>query len=329
MTRYAVVASNSFSGGYCVDALLDRPGVKVLGVSRSPEKSDLFLPYKRRSNAVFEFQQLDLNTQTKELWAAFDAFKPEVVVNFAAQGEVGSSWKYPEHWFETNTVGIVKLTNGLKDRDYLKRYVHISTPEVYGSVENEATENTPLNPSTPYASSKAAGDMFVANLVKQYEFPAVTIRSTNVYGIHQQLYRIIPRTIMAIKKGNRVQLHGGGKAAKAYIHIRDVIDGTLKAADNGRVGECYHLSPDGDITIAELVRRVCELMNADYDKVVEIVPDRPGQDARYSISSRKARTELGWKPAIALDDGLHEMVGWFDKDWDRLSRETVEYVHNI
>jgi dTDP-glucose 4,6-dehydratase len=329
MTRYAVIASNSFSGGYCVDGLLDRPGAKVLGISRSPEKSDLFVPYRRRKNPAFEFHQIDLNTQPKELWAALDGFRPEVVINFAAQGEVGSSWKHPEHWFETNAVGIVKLTNGLKDRDYLKRYVHISTPEVYGSVENEASENAPMNPSTPYAASKAAGDMFVSTLVKQYKFPAVTIRSTNVYGKHQQLYRIIPRTIISIKKGRRIPLHGGGKAAKAYIHIRDVIDGVLKAADSGKAGECYHLSPDGDIPVADLVRRVCALMGADFDKVAETVEDRPGQDSRYSISSRKARTELSWKPAIALNDGLREMVDWVEKDWARLSEESLEYIHQL
>lgn len=325
--RVAVVASNSFTGGHCVDALLDRPGVEVLGISRGPEKSDLFLPYKRRASAAFRYRSFDLNSQSDGALAALDEFRPEVVINFAAQGEVGSSWKWPERWFETNAVALAKLANGLKDRDYLKRFVQISTPEVYGSVEGSAAEGLPMNPSTPYAASKAAGDLFLSTLFKQYAFPVVTVRTTNVYGRHQQLYRIVPRAVFAVKRKARLPLHGGGVARKAFLHVRDAVDGILRAADAGRAGEVYHFSPDGDLSIAELVRRVCALTGADFDSVVEAAAERPGQDARYSIGSQKARRELGWAPKVPLDEGLRDAIAWIEKDWDRLSREPVDYEH--
>jgi dTDP-glucose 4,6-dehydratase len=123
------MASNSFSGGWMVDAIMaTHPESRVVGMSRSPEKSDLFLPYKSRKFKNFQFYQIDINKDEEKMYTLFDEIRPNYVINFAAQGEVGTSWKYPEQWFETNAVGIVKLCNHLKGKDYLKRYVHISTP---------------------------------------------------------------------------------------------------------------------------------------------------------------------------------------------------------
>jgi len=327
MSRFAVIGSNSFSGAHFVDLLLEDRDNEVLGISRSPEKSDLFLPYKRHRGANFRFFRLDINEDMPEVMRVIDGFEPEFVVNYAAQGEVATSWKYPEQWFETNAVGVVKLCNFLKGREYLKRYVHISTPEVYGTCETALKEDAPFDPSTPYAASKAAGDLFIFTLVKRYGFPMVVIRSTNVYGKHQQLYRIIPRTIVYLKLGRKIQLHGGGKAVKSYIHIRDVSEGILKAARLGRQAEVYHLSPDGEISVRDLVARICSGMGFDFESSTETVPERPGQDARYRIDSSKARSELSWGPHISLDDGLKEVSRWIEDQWERIIREPLEYIH--
>ena len=138
LRKVAVIGSNSFSGSDFIDLLLEDPSTQVLGISRSPEKSGLFIPYKCRGEARFRFRQFDLNKHPDEIIQALDAFEPQYVVNFAAQSEVGPSWEHPEHWFETNTVGLAKLINKLKNRDYLERYVHISSPEVYGTAARSA-----------------------------------------------------------------------------------------------------------------------------------------------------------------------------------------------
>lgn len=329
MSRFAVIASNSFSGGHMVDRLLADSGNEVIGISRSPEKDPLFLPYKRRKNPPFRFFQFDLNRDIGSICECLDAFQPEYVINFAAQGEVGTSWKYPHHWFETNAVGIVKLADALKDRKYLKRYVQISTPEVYGTCTGAVTEEAPINPSTPYAASKAAGDLFIRTCIRQYGFPAVFIRSTNVYGVHQQLYRIIPRTVIYLKQGKVIGLHGGGRAAKCYIHIRDVCEGILAAALHGTNGEIYHLSTDDEIAICDLVRKICVRMGRDFSKVAETVDERPGQDARYFIDSGKARRQFGWSPEIGLDDGVAEMIRWIGENWAAIQKEPLEYIHQV
>lgn len=324
---YLVMASNSFSGSWMVDTIMTAdPESRVVGMSRQPEKNDLFLPYQSRNFKDWQFYQIDVNKDMEKMYALLDEIKPNYVINFAAQGEVGTSWKYPEQWFETNTVGTVKLTNHLKGKDYLRRYVHISTPEVYGSCDN-VIEDAPLKPSTPYAASKAAGDLFIFTLVKHYGFPMVMIRSTNVYGKHQQLYRIIPRTAIYLKLGKKVPLQGGGKAIKSYIHIKDVCEGILAALRKGRNGEIYHFSPDDSISIHDLVKKVCELMGYDFSRSVEVVGERAGQDSRYVIDSSKARKELGWAPKISFEEGLREAVEWIKDNYERIIKEPLDYVH--
>ncbi|TAF62881.1 MAG: NAD-dependent epimerase/dehydratase family protein [Oscillatoriales cyanobacterium] len=242
--KIAVLGSNSFSGSDFVDLLLEDGQNEILGISRSPEKEPLFLPYLRHKNPNFKFHQLDFNGDMPQILQALDEFSPEYIVNFAAQSEVAPSWVHPDHWFQTNTVALAQLINHLKDRKYLQRYVHISSPEVYGTCEGNVTELSPMNPSTPYAASKAAADMLLSTYYKNFQFPLVTVRATNVYGAYQQLFKIIPRSAIYLKLGKTIQLHGGGHAVKSYIHIRDVSRGELAVMEKGKVGEIYHLSPD-------------------------------------------------------------------------------------
>ena len=325
--KVSVIGSNSFSGSDFIDLLLEKGGYKVTGISRSPEKNKVFLPYKRHQNADFKFYQLDLNNDMEKIFELLTEFKPDYIVNFAAQGEVAPSWEYPEQWFQTNAVAVAKLGNFLRKQKWLGKYVHISSPEVYGACVGTVKEDAPLNPSTPYAASKAAGDLFLFTLVKNFNFPLVMIRSTNVYGAHQQLFKIIPRSIIHIKKGKTIELHGGGRAVKSYIHIRDVSKGELLAMEKEITGEIYHLSPDRGISVRELVKIICAKRGVDFKKAAKDVKERLGQDAAYVIDSAKARNELNWKPVIALENGIEETIKWIEDGWDKINNIPIEYKH--
>ncbi|MCX5712923.1 MAG: NAD-dependent epimerase/dehydratase family protein, partial [Candidatus Omnitrophica bacterium] len=277
--KILVIGSNSFSGSDFVDLLLENGGYSVTGISRSPEKSALFLPYKRRINADFKFHQMDLNKDMVKIKKLISISKLDYIVNFAAQGEVAPSWKNPVQWFQTNALAITELADFLKDCKFLKRYVHISSPEVYGACIGMVREDAPPNPSTPYAASKAAGDLSLFTFVKNFKFPLVMIRSTNVYGAHQQLFKIIPRSVIYIKSGRSIELHGGGAAVKSYIHIRDISRGELSAMENGRLGEIYHLSPDQGIAVKDMVKIICDRLKVDFNKATKVVEERLGQDA--------------------------------------------------
>ncbi|MCB1107764.1 MAG: GDP-mannose 4,6-dehydratase [Chlamydiia bacterium] len=327
MKKVLVIGSNSFSGSDFIDLLLEKGEYKVTGVSRSPEKDSLFLPYRTKNSPHFTFAQIDLNQDLGKLDQLLETFQPEYIVNFAAQSEVGPSWDNPHHWFQTNAVALTSLANLLKDKTFLKKYVHISSPEVYGHCEGFIKEDSPVNPSTPYAASKAAGDLSLFTFYKNFNFPLVMIRATNVYGAHQQLFKIIPRTAIYLKNNKKIGLHGGGVAVKSYIHIRDVSQGTLLAMEKGRLGEIYHISPDKGVSVKEVVKTICNKMNTSFEESIEIAPERLGQDKAYTIDSTKIRTELGWKPEISLEEGINQTVKWVNSHFDAIRHQPLEYVH--
>ena len=323
-----VLGANSFSGQDFVDLLLDDPRNGVVGVSRSPERTDLFLKYRTRDDlSRFQYFQLDMNRQMPELLQLLDTERPTHIVNFAAQSEVAPSWEHPEHWFQTNCVALARLVNHLRQQDYLERYVHISSPEVYGTCVGTVGEDHAVNPSTPYAASKAAADMLLSTYHKQFGFPVVTVRATNVYGARQQLFKIVPRSVIYIKLGRKIGLHGGGAAVKSYIHIRDISRGELAVLDRGTTGTIYHLSPDQGIAVRDVVHTIAERMGRQFEDVTTIEPERPGQDAAYVIDSSRARTELGWTPTVSREDGIGEVVDWIEHYWDDICNESLEYQH--
>ncbi|MBF0254014.1 MAG: GDP-mannose 4,6-dehydratase [Candidatus Omnitrophica bacterium] len=325
--KIVVIGSNSFSGSDFVDLLLEDSQNEVIGISRSPEKSEVFLPYKRHANPHFRFVQLDLNLQMRAILDLLEEEKPEFIVNFAAQSEVAPSWEDPAQWFRTNAVCVAELGHYLRKAAYLKRYVHISSPEVYGTCSGRVTEDAPFNPTTPYAASKAAGDMFLWTLVKNFNFPLIMIRATNVYGAHQQLHKIIPRSVIYIKKKKVIELHGGGTAVKSYIHIRDVSRGELAAMEHGKPGRMYHFSPDGGIAVKDLVAMICRKMEVDFGAATRVVGERLGQDAAYVIDSSRARGELGWQPRITLEEGVNGLADWVQQHWPQIENQNLEYAH--
>ena len=328
--RIFVIGSNSFTGASFVDFLLGQ-GREVFGTSRSPEAARCFLPYRwstqRPAGASFRFGQFDLNHELAALTDAIRDFQPAYVVNFAAQSMVAESWLHPQHWYQTNVVANVKLHEQLRKMPFLRKYVHVSTPEVYGSCSGNVTEGQPFNPSTPYAASRAACDLHLLTFFKQYRFPVTFTRAANVYGAGQQLYRIIPRTIFFIKTGRRLQLHGGGRSVRSFIHARDVAEGTLRVAEQAPAGECYHFSTGLYLSIRELVERICSRMGVQFSEVVDVVGDRPGKDAAYLLDSTKARQTLGWADQISSDQGVDETIAWVESQLGELKQQPADYQH--
>ena len=325
--RFLVIGSNSFSGAYFVKDLLER-GNEVLGVSRSEEPHEVFLPYKWTSyKSNFSFLQIDINFQLEELLDQVNEFKPEYVVNFAAQGMVAQSWETPEHWYQTNVVGQVKLHDKLRKVSSLKKYVHVTTPEAYGSTDGWVQESFHFAPSTPYAVSRAACDLHLMSFFKAYQFPVCFTRAANVYGPGQQLYRIIPRAMLFARLGKKMQLHGGGQSIRSFIHMKDVADATYRVAVDGNVGESYHISTPNTVSIIELVQKICALTATPLSELAIVSEDRLGKDQAYLLDSRKIRTGLGWSHDVSLEDGLKETLDWIDSNLDILKNQPLDYIH--
>jgi len=334
--KILVIGSNSFSGSNFVAEAL-RAAHQVWGVSRSEEPDSVFLPYRwpEATSGVplaktenFAFQAIDLNNQLAALLELVDHVQPAIIVNFAAQGMVAESWLNPTHWYQTNVVSQVALHDELRRRPFLQKYLHVTTPEVYGSTdEGWIRENNNFSPSTPYAVSRAACDLHLHSFHKAYDFPVVFTRAANVYGPGQQLYRIIPRAMLSARTGIPMQLHGGGYSERCFIHIRDAMQATLRLALEADPGSVWHLSTREPISIRALVEQICELCGAKFSAVVEDSGERLGKDQSYLLDSTAVRGTFGWSEQVSLKEGLKETLAWVDDHLDQLQTISWNYQH--
>ncbi len=325
--KVLVIGSNSFSASNFINHLLNE-GKYVYGISRSDELNSVFLPYKNNPNYKnFEFHKLDINHSISEIINLIKKEKIKNVVNFAAQSMVGQSWDNPEHWYMTNTVSTINFHNELKNLDFLDKYLHISTPEVYGTCEGLVKEHRNYNPSTPYATSRAAADMSLKNFYDTYNFPVLFTRAANVYGEHQQLYRIIPKAVISFLTGNKLPLHGGGHSVRSFIHMNDVSNATNKILENGQIGEIYHISTKDNVSIRAIVETVAKQLDVNFLDNVEIAEDRKGKDGAYLLDSSKLRETLDWKDTITLENGIQETIRWVKDNYNELLKQPMNYIH--
>lgn len=322
--RTVVIGSNSFSGqDFVRHSLLC--GDEVLGVSRSPQKEQYQLSYDIK-DSKFKFCKLDLNLDTLEIAKEITNFQPHHVVNFAAQSIVEYSWKSPADWYNTNVTSLARLLPHLCNIGSIKKYLQISTPEVYGNCTQRVLESRTYNPSTPYASSKSAADVLLDVYRKQFQFPVCTVRAANVYGSRQQLFKIIPKTIISILQGKKIPLHGGGLSTRSFVHIEDVSKAESLVLQDGVIGDIYHISHESEISIRNLVEMICQKMNKNFDECVDIAEDRKGKDSSYTLDSTKIN-DLGWFAKIELQEGIAETINWIREYNIHEQNLSLEYVH--
>jgi dTDP-glucose 4,6-dehydratase len=231
------------------------------------------------------------------------------------------------HWYQTNVVANVRLHEELRKWDGLKKYLHVTTPEVYGSCSGVVREDEPFNPSTPYAASRAACDLHLITFFKRYNFPVVFTRAANVYGPGQQLYRIVPKAVLFSRLQKKLPLHGGGHSTRAFIHGKDVAAASLVILDRGQSGQVYHLSTDRFIAIRDLVAMIAQKTGSSFEKLAEVTEDRPGKDAAYLLDSTRAKQDLKWTPGVDLESGVDSVIQWIDQNLSTLRTLPDHYIH--
>lgn len=169
--------------------------------------------------------------------------------------------------------------------------------------------------------------MSLRTYFQTYQFPVLFTRAANVFGPGQQLYRIIPRTIVAAMGGQKLKLDGGGKSVRVFIHMNDVSDATLKIAEEGTLGETYHISGYELVSIRELVEMILARLGKRFEDCVDIGPERPGKDTAYTLDSVKIRTELGWRDSIGLDQGVGDVIAWATRFSEAVGQLPARYEH--
>ena len=324
MKNIFVLGSNSFSGASFVKYLLKKK-YKVIAISRSAENPQYYLPYNKKDKNK-KFFKLQIGRDTEKIIKLIRKYKPIYIINYGSQSMVGESWDKPEDWFKTNSLEIPILYKKIFDLNLIKKLVHISTPEVYGSDQNYLKENYNFNPSTPYAVSRTTADLYLKILFENFKFPFIILRASNVYGEYQRLYRIIPKAIDFFYQKKVIPLHGGGSSIRSFIHIDDVCEASYKALKKGISGNTYHISSDHYISIKKLLKEISRIMKVDYKKYVKNVSDRKGKDGFYKLNSSKIK-KLGWKTKINLNSGIKRVISWYRINKKNFKDKDYIYIH--
>ena len=327
MKTYMVLGGGGVFGVHTAFYLLQHADPKkVIGVGRSPEKPEPFSLQLGKGDPRYEYHQIHIVHEQDRLFELFDREKPEVIVSYAAQGEGAVSWKKSWRFFDTNGTALVKMSEELMSRQYLERFIQIGTSELYGSVAHPAKEDDPIRPTSPYAASKAAFDLYLLSVSNTLKFPMNIIRPSNAYAPGQQLHRVIPRAVLCGLAGTKLPLQGGGRAEKSYIHARDLARAIHLVSEKAPLGRVYNTGPPKPTSIRRLVEKTAEALEIPFEQLCEVTPDRLGQDSRYWLDSSAIKTDVGWEPEISLDDGLREMVAWGRKYLPQLAGMSTEYV---
>ena len=244
----------------------------------------------------------------------------EGVVNFAAESHVDRSLYEPDVFIQTNVVGVqILLHAGLRHK--IRKFVQVSTDEVYGSLgaqDPKFREDFPLAPNSPYSASKAAGDLLARSYFKTYGFPAVVTRCSNNYGPYQFPEKLIPLFVTNAIENRPLPVYGDGLNVRDWIHVEDHCRALELVLEKGKPGEIYNVGGEAERTNLEITKHILQIIEKP-ESLMHYVIDRPGHDRRYAIDFSKIEREIGWKPLYSLEEGLEQTVRWYmdHEDWWR------------
>ena len=247
-----------------------------------------------------------------EVSEVFAAYKPNYVFHLAAESHVDNSIEDCSPFIQSNIIGTVNLLNASLEYG-VEKFMHISTDEVYGSIEDGSfTEDTIYNPRNPYSASKASSDHFVMAYHTTYGLPVVITNCSNNYGPRQYKEKMIPQTIKNLISGNKIPVYGTGEQIRDWLYVQDHCEALIKVWKDGNVGEKYNIGGECEIRNIDLVKMIIDIMNKD-ESMIEFVDDRPGHDFRYSTDISKIKNTLGWSPKFTLEQGLEKTIEWYLK----------------
>jgi dTDP-glucose 4,6-dehydratase len=317
--KVLVTGAAGFIGSNLVHYLVaQRPEWKIVALDSLTYAGNLKNIGKEIEGGKVTFSKTDIADE-QAIEVLFSKEKFDLVFHLAAESHVDRSILSAKEFVRTNVVGTqVLLDASLAHK--VGRFVHISTDEVYGSLgpTGKFYETTPLDPTSPYSSSKAASDLLVLAYCKTHKMNASITRCTNNYGPFQFPEKLIPLFITNALEGKKLPLYGDGMNVRSWIYVTDHCDGLLRVAEKGRAGEVYNLggSEDCELPNKEVTFAILDILGKGRD-LIQQVADRPAHDLRYAVDYTKSKTELGWEPATTFKDGLAKTVAWYleNKVW--------------
>ncbi len=326
--RLLVTGGAGFIGSNLILFLLSRrKDVTLLNLDKLTYASDLSYLKPAEKNPSYIFVQADL-VDRKAVHEIVREFRPDGVMHLAAESHVDNSIKGPEPFVMSNVVGTFNILeecrqfwltdpNGYVD----KRFLHVSTDEVYGSLGEEGTftEKTPYAPNSPYSATKAGSDFLVRSYYKTFKMNVVTTNCSNNFGPHQHDEKLIPTVIRKALAHEPIPVYGKGLNVRDWLYVTDHCNAILSVFECGRDGETYIVGGHNEWKNIDLVHLMCDLLNeetgdgpeGDYKNLITFVTDRAGHDLRYAIDPSKIQREIGWRPEMQFDEQLRETVAWY------------------
>lgn len=287
----------------------------------------------------YRFEKIDIR-DIDGLSRCFDNYKPDGMIHLAAESHVDRSIIGPAEFISTNITGTFNLLELARHRTCDFRFHHVSTDEVYGSLAGTEsfTEQSPYNPSSPYAASKAAADHLVSAYHATYGLDSVISNCSNNYGPYQFPEKLIPLTIRNAGAGLPIPVYGDGRNIRDWLYVEDHCRAIDLVFHRGKSGTTYNIGADNPQTNIDLVRRVCRILDklsdrGSTEKLIKFVKDRPGHDRHYAIDASRIKSELGWETSFSFDAGLEKTIKWYfdNADWleNCISGEYMRYYEKM
>jgi len=342
MKTYLVTGGAGFIGSNFVIYMLNKyKDIKIINLDKLTYAGNLENLKSVENNENYIFVQGDICDKTL-VEGLFEKYDIDYVVNFAAESHVDRSIKNPEVFVQTNVLGTVTLLNAAKKAWEVgehfkegKKYLQVSTDEVYGSLGETGyfTESTPLDPHSPYSSSKAGADMVVKAYWDTYKMPINITRCSNNYGPYQFPEKLIPLLINNCLNKKSLPVYGDGLNIRDWLYVEDHCKAIDMVIKNGRLGEVYNVGGHNERTNITIVKTVIDYINENVDDevtedLITYVEDRKGHDRRYGIDPTKIREELGWYPETSFEVGIVKTIQWYLENRDWMERVTSgEYAN--
>ena len=337
MSKILVTGGLGFIGSTAIKMILSKTNDEVLNIDKHsyasmPEALDLVESSSRYSFLKIDIGQYEL---TKKVIADY---APDVILHLAAESHVDNSINSPKEFIESNIIGTYNLLQAANelwtDEDRLnKKFIHVSTDEVYGSLEqNEApfTESAKYSPNSPYSASKASSDMLARAWYKTFGIPVIITNCSNNYGPWQFPEKLIPVVIKKALNHEKIPIYGDGLNIRDWLFVEDHAAALVNIYQNGEAGEKYNIGGNNEISNLDLVEKICAILDEvspsmnipKYSQLISFVRDRPGHDLRYAIDAKKIAKELNFIPSIEIDAGLMKTVQWYVKNKDWLNQKS-------
>jgi len=294
-----------FIGNNFIDHLIEKEPSDILVIDKlsyvsNTDKVDYYgIPYLKAEIESYAAYQNVIN------------YKPDIIINMAAESHVDVSIENPNLFLDSNVYGTVNLLNAAKDLNNTPLFLQISTDEVYGSVSSPSVESDGMFPSSPYSASKASAEQFVHAYHTTFKVPFLITRSSNNYGPFQHQEKLIPKAITNILNGVKIPIYGNGKNIRNWIYVDDNCKGIINVLESNKTNEIYNVSSNDIFSNLEIISYICKVMNKDIYSSIEFVEDRKGHDLMYYLSNKKLIKDTPWKQETSIIKGLEKTINWY------------------